>query len=157
MKCKMVISARRKMVFVAREASRRYSNRCPFDSHAPTRVRNFKNRASCVGYPDGQANCPAFQRKAHRRRDSHAADDTCCGLINMYRTHHQPSVTSGETYQKIEDSVKSINGIQCMKSGFNGGVRSVSVDQPVPRLGTKITRLMACSGASDDTINMHPS
>jgi hypothetical protein len=75
----------------------------------------------------------------------------------MYRTHHQPSVTSGETYLKIEDSVKSISGIQCMKSGFNGCVRSVSVDQPVPQLGTKFTRLMTCSGASDDIINMHPS
>jgi hypothetical protein len=29
----------------------------------------------------------------------------------VYRTHHQPSVTSSETYQKIEDSVKPINEI----------------------------------------------
>jgi hypothetical protein len=49
----------------------------PFDSRAPTRVRYFKNRASCAGYLDGQANCPGFQRKVHRRRDAHAADDTC--------------------------------------------------------------------------------
>jgi hypothetical protein len=34
----------------------------------------------------------------------------CCGLFNVYRTHHQPSVTSGETYQKIEGSMKPISG-----------------------------------------------
>jgi hypothetical protein len=29
----------------------------------PTRERHFENYASCAGYPDGQANCPTFQRK----------------------------------------------------------------------------------------------
>jgi hypothetical protein len=32
----------------------------------PTRVHHFKNRTSCVGYPDGQANCSISQRKVHR-------------------------------------------------------------------------------------------
>jgi hypothetical protein len=41
------------------------------------------------------------------------------------------SATSSETYQKIEDSVKPISGTRCMKSGFNGGVRSVSINQSV--------------------------
>jgi hypothetical protein len=49
----------------------------------------------------------------------------------VYQIHHQPSVASGETYQKIEDSMKPINGTRCMKSGLNEGVRSVSVDQSV--------------------------
>jgi hypothetical protein len=40
-------------------------------------------------------------------------------------------VTSGETCQKIEDSVKLISGTRCMKYSFNGGVQSVSADQPV--------------------------
>jgi hypothetical protein len=43
-----------------------------------------------------------FLEKGTQRRDSRAAIDTCCVLINVYRTHHQPSVASGETYQKIE-------------------------------------------------------
>jgi hypothetical protein len=29
-------------------------------------VLHFENRASCVGYPDSQENCPTFQRKVHR-------------------------------------------------------------------------------------------
>jgi hypothetical protein len=49
----------------------------------------------------------------------------------VYRTHHQPNATSGETYQKIEDSMKPISGTLCIKSEFNRGVRSVSADQPV--------------------------
>jgi hypothetical protein len=55
-----------KEIFIAREASHDYSNEHPFGSRAPTRVRHFKNRASCTDYPDGQANCSTFQRKVHR-------------------------------------------------------------------------------------------
>jgi hypothetical protein len=72
-----------------------------------------------------------FLEKGTQRHDSRATGDTCCRLINIYRTHHQPSVISGETYQEIEDSVKPISGTQCMKSGFNGGVRLMSADHPV--------------------------
>jgi hypothetical protein len=72
-----------------------------------------------------------FLEKGTQRRDSRAVGDTYCRLINVYRTHHQPSATSIETYQKIEDSVKPISGTGCMKSEFNGGVRSVSADQPI--------------------------
>jgi hypothetical protein len=43
-------------------------------------------------------------------------------IINVYRTHHQPSVTSGETFQKIEDSMKSISETRRMKPEFNGGI-----------------------------------
>jgi hypothetical protein len=32
-----------------------------------------------------------------------------CGFINVYQTHHQPSMTSGKTCQKIEGSVKPIS------------------------------------------------
>jgi hypothetical protein len=49
-----------KEVFIAREASRCYSNRHTFDSYAPTQLRRFVNRASCVGYLDGEANGSAF-------------------------------------------------------------------------------------------------
>jgi hypothetical protein len=42
-----------------------------------------------------------------------------------------------------------------MKSGFNGGVRSVNADQPVSWLGIKVIRLMTCSEASDDTTNVY--
>jgi hypothetical protein len=53
-------------VFIAWKASRRYSNRCTFDSHAPTQVRRFVSHALCVGYLDDQAIGSAFQRKVHR-------------------------------------------------------------------------------------------
>jgi GMP synthase-like glutamine amidotransferase len=43
-----------------------------------------------------------------------------------------------------------------MKSGFNGGAQSVSADQLVSWLGTKVTRLMTCSWANDDITNMRP-
>jgi hypothetical protein len=56
------------------------------------------------------------------RHDGHAAIDTGYILINVYRAHHnQPSVTSGETYQKIEGSMKPINETRCMESSLNGG------------------------------------
>jgi hypothetical protein len=41
-----------------------------------------------------------------------------CGLINVYRTHHQHSASSGKDYQKIEGIMKSIRESQCMKSGL---------------------------------------
>jgi hypothetical protein len=47
-------------IFIASEASRCYSDEHCFDFHAPTQVRHFKNRALCVGYPDGQANYVTF-------------------------------------------------------------------------------------------------
>jgi hypothetical protein len=59
------LSAQMKKIFIAREASHGYSNGRHFGSRVPTRVRCFKNRASCASYPDGQANCPTFQRKVH--------------------------------------------------------------------------------------------
>jgi hypothetical protein len=74
---------------------------------------------------------PSFLEKGTQRCDDRATDDTCCGLVNGYRTHHQPSVTLGETYQKIEGGAKPINGTRCVKFGFNGGVQPVSVDQPI--------------------------
>jgi hypothetical protein len=70
-----------------------------------------------------------FSEKGTQRCGGHAAIDACCGLVNVYRTHHQPNVTSGETYQKIEGNIKPISGTRCMKSGPNEGVRSVSADQ----------------------------
>jgi hypothetical protein len=42
-------------------------------------------------------------------------------IINVYQTHHQPSVTSDETFQK-KDSVKSISETRRMKPKFNGGI-----------------------------------
>jgi hypothetical protein len=72
-----------------------------------------------------------FSEKDTQRHNGHAAINTCYGLINVYQTHHQPSMTLGETYQKIESSVKLISETQCMKSGFNGDVRLVSADQPI--------------------------
>jgi hypothetical protein len=72
-----------KEIFIASEASRGYSNGCPFDSCAPTRVCHFKNRASCAGYPDGQANCLTFHRKVHRdmtavQQKTCVADSSMC-------------------------------------------------------------------------------
>jgi hypothetical protein len=68
-------------IFIASEASRGYSNGHTFDSRAPTRVRHFRNRASCAGCPDDQANCPTFQRKVHRdviamQQATHVADSS---------------------------------------------------------------------------------
>jgi hypothetical protein len=79
-----------KGVFIAREVSRRYSNGCTFDSHAPTKMRRFENRASCVGYLDGQASSLAFQRKVQRdmmamQQLTHVADLSICieHIINL--------------------------------------------------------------------------
>jgi hypothetical protein len=55
-----------KGIFIVREASRCHSNGHRFDSRAPTRTHRIENCASCVGYPDGQANYLTFQRKVHR-------------------------------------------------------------------------------------------
>jgi hypothetical protein len=78
----MVIIAKTNEIFIANEVSRGYNNVCPFDSYAPTRVR-FENHASCTGYLDSQANCPAFQRKAHRdvtavQQMTRVADSSMC-------------------------------------------------------------------------------
>jgi hypothetical protein len=88
-------------VFIACEASCYYSNGRHFGPCAPTQGCHFDNRASCAGYPGDQANRPTFQRKLHRRRDSCATDNICCRLVNVYRTHHQPSVASGR--RQLED------------------------------------------------------
>jgi hypothetical protein len=79
-----------KGVFIAREASHRYSNRCTFDFRVPTQVCRFVNRASCVGYLDSQANSSAFQRKVHRDvtvvyRLPRVADSSMCieHIINL--------------------------------------------------------------------------
>jgi hypothetical protein len=55
-----------KGVFICREVLRRYSDGHLFSPCAPTRVHRFDNRASCVGYPDGQDNYSTFQRNVHR-------------------------------------------------------------------------------------------
>jgi hypothetical protein len=31
-----------------------------FDPQVLTRTRRIENHASCIGYPDGQTNCPTF-------------------------------------------------------------------------------------------------
>jgi hypothetical protein len=49
-----------KGVFITREALHSYSNGRRFGPCAPTQVRRFENRASCVGYLNGQANYPTF-------------------------------------------------------------------------------------------------
>jgi hypothetical protein len=49
-----------KEIFIAREVSHNYNNEHRFGSRMPTRVRRFKNRASCASYPDSQANYPTF-------------------------------------------------------------------------------------------------
>jgi hypothetical protein len=38
-----------------------------------------------------------------QRRDSCASIHVYFRLVNVYRTHHQPSAAWGKTYQKIED------------------------------------------------------
>jgi hypothetical protein len=71
-------------IFIANEASRGYNNGCPFNSRMPTRVRHFGNRSSRVGYPDGQASYPTFQKKVHRDVTVVQAGDMCCELIDVY-------------------------------------------------------------------------
>jgi hypothetical protein len=89
------------VVFIAQEASRRYSNRRTFDSRRLTQVRCFMNRASlhesCIirrlsRRPSKQF---SFSEKGTQRCDGRKAVDMCHGLVNVYRTHHQPSMTSG--------------------------------------------------------------
>jgi hypothetical protein len=72
-----------KKIFIACEASRGYSNGHHFGSRVSIRVYCFENRASCAGYPDGQANCHTFQRKVHRdvtamQLSTHVADSSIC-------------------------------------------------------------------------------
>jgi hypothetical protein len=44
-----------------------------------------------------------FSEKGTQRCDGCASINTCCGLVNVYRAHHQPSAASGKTCQKTED------------------------------------------------------
>jgi hypothetical protein len=43
-----------------------------------------------------------------------------------------------------------------MKFGFNEGVRSERANQPGYGSGAEVASLTTCSGASDDTTNIHP-
>jgi hypothetical protein len=113
-----------KEIFIAREASRGYSNGRHFGSRAPTQVRHFENRASCAGYLDDQANYPTFQRKVHRdvmtvQLSTRVADSSMCieHIINPVR--HQVKLI---IRLKIEGSMKPISGTRYMKSSFNRGV-----------------------------------
>jgi hypothetical protein len=56
---------------------------------------------------------------------------------------------------KNGDSVKQIKGTRCMRLGSNGGVRSVNTNHSIAWSRTNVTRLMTCSGASDDTTNIY--
>jgi hypothetical protein len=38
----------------------------------------------------------SFPEKGVQRRDNLAAIDTCCGLVKVYRTHHQPIAAPGK-------------------------------------------------------------
>jgi hypothetical protein len=42
-------------------------------------------------------------KKSTQRRDGRATFDTCCELIKVYRTHHQPIAASGKTHQNTQD------------------------------------------------------
>jgi hypothetical protein len=44
-----------------------------------------------------------FSEKCTQKCDNRTTIDMCYRLVNVYQIHHQPSVTSSETYQKIED------------------------------------------------------
>jgi hypothetical protein len=70
-----------------------------------------------------------FSEKGTQRRDGHVY----CRLVNVYRTHHQPNAASIKIIRrfKIECSMKPIRRSRSMHLGYNGGVRSVSVDQSV--------------------------
>jgi hypothetical protein len=120
-------------IFIAREASRGYNNESHFGSHAPTRLRHFKNYASYTGYPDGQANCLTFQRKLHRdvtvvQLSTRVVDSSMCieHIINPVWYRVKLIII-----WKIEGSTKPISRTRCVKSDFNEGVRLVSADQPV--------------------------
>jgi hypothetical protein len=67
-----------------------------------------------------------FRENIHR--DVTVVQQRTRRLVIVYLIYHQPSMASGKDYQKIEGSVKPIRGTQCMKSGFNRGVRSVNAD-----------------------------
>jgi hypothetical protein len=57
------------------------------------RLSRASFREPCVvrGYADGSA----FQKKNTQKCDGHTAIDSCGRLVNVYRTHHQPGMTSG--------------------------------------------------------------
>jgi hypothetical protein len=78
-----------------------------FDSHAYTRARCIKNRAPCAGYPDDQANFPLFRERYIETGQPCNSGHVCYGLVNVYRTHHQPNASSDKDTQrlKIEGSV----------------------------------------------------
>jgi hypothetical protein len=74
-------------IFIARKMSRGYSNVCHIGSHTPTRVRHFKNHASCASYPDGKLS-NFSEKKVHR--DMMAMQLSIC----MLRTRQCVSNTS---------------------------------------------------------------
>jgi hypothetical protein len=75
-----------------------------------------------------------FSEKGIQRRDGRVAADTCIADSSMCIEHiinpvqHRVKIIRR---LKIEGSVKPIRGTRCMKSSFNGGVRSVNVDRSV--------------------------
>jgi hypothetical protein len=122
-----------KKIFIACEASHSYSNIRHFGSHTPTQVRRFENCALCTGYLYGQTKCSTFQRKVHRdvtvvQLLTRIADSSMCIKQIINPVWHQVKLI---IRLKIEGYVKLVSGTQCMKSGFNRGVRSVSADEPV--------------------------
>jgi hypothetical protein len=112
-------------IFIACEMSRGYSNVRHFGSHTPTQVRHFKNHASCASYPDGQANCPTFQKKGTQRRDGRAAIDMYVAHSSMCIKHIINPVQHRKRFirrLKNKGSVKPNSETRCMKSGLNRGV-----------------------------------
>jgi hypothetical protein len=101
-----------KEIFITREASCGYNNGCHFGSRGPTRVHHFKNCASCIDYPDGQANCPIFQRKIHRdvtvvQLSTCVIDSSMCIEYIINPVWHQVKLI---IRLKIEGRVKPISG-----------------------------------------------
>jgi hypothetical protein len=115
-----------KEIFIAREASRGYSNGSHFGFHAHLSA-SFRELCIVRRLSRRSSKPSNFLEKGTLRCDGRAAIDPCCGLINVYQTHHQPNMTSDETYQKIEGSMKPINRTRCMKYGFNDN-RNYRVD-----------------------------
>jgi hypothetical protein len=100
--CEMVPSRERGRYFITQEASHCYSMGAV--SVPPLAFISVSLRTVCHA-PVIQTVKQTVQlvRKSTHRRDSHAVFNTCCGLVKVYITHHQPTAALGKARQYSQD------------------------------------------------------
>jgi hypothetical protein len=100
--CEMVPSRERGRYFIAQEASHCYSMGAA--SVPPLEFNSIALRTLCrASVIQTVKQIVQLLIKSTQRRDSHAVFNTCCGLVKVYITHHQPTAASGKARQYSQD------------------------------------------------------